>query len=146
MALEDLVQQKEYTGAGYAPVIDYGAWRVAVLNHHPELNPENICALHCHDQTDEVFVLLRGHCLLYIGETDPARPEHTVAIHCIDMQPGRIYNVRRGVWHSHTPSVDASVLLVENRDTDSTNTRERTLTAEQRGTIVDFSGVRRTRP
>jgi hypothetical protein len=28
----DLIEIKEYEEAGYKPVIDYGEWRVAVLN------------------------------------------------------------------------------------------------------------------
>ncbi|TVQ97561.1 MAG: hypothetical protein EA403_14910 [Spirochaetaceae bacterium] len=140
VGLEQLVHQIDYAGEGYAPVVDYGAWRVAVLNFHPELLPQNITAFHCHDQTDEVFVLLSGRCTLHIGETDP--PDRIVAIHCIDMVPGRVYNVRRGTWHSHTLSADAKVLLVENRDTDETNSRELSLTPGQRKDLVALAAAR----
>ena len=140
MGIEHLVQQKEYTGEGYSPVIDYGQWRVAVLNFHPELLPENISRFQCHDETDEVFVLLSGECKLYVAEPPSGQPDRIDAIHCIDMQPQQIYNIRRGIYHSHTPSVDARVLIVENRDTDSTNSREITLTPEQREDLRAFSG------
>lgn len=143
MGIEHLIQQKEFNGEGYLPVIDHGGWRVAILNFHPELLPENISSFHCHDGTDEVFVLLHGRCKLYIGEVDPNQRERLVAIHCIDMQPGKIYNVFCGVWHSHTPSVDAKVLIVESIDTDSSNSREIALTPNQRADLVDFSGAKR---
>lgn len=143
MGIEHLVQQREYTGEGYSPVVDFGSWRVAILNFHPELLPENIEKFHCHDETDEVFVLLQGSCKLYIGEADPDDAGHIIAIHCINMQPGKMYNVKSGVWHSHTPSINAMVLIVENRDTDSSNSREIILTNELRGDLVAFSGVRR---
>jgi mannose-6-phosphate isomerase-like protein (cupin superfamily) len=143
MGIEHLIQQKEYKGEGYSPVIDYGAWRVALLNFHPELLPENITSFHCHDETDEVFVLLQGECKLYIGEADPERPEHLTAIHCIEMQEGKIYNLRRAVWHSHTPGRDAKVLIVENSNTDSSNSRELLLTEHQRSDLVDFAGTGR---
>jgi mannose-6-phosphate isomerase-like protein (cupin superfamily) len=140
MGIEHLLQQTDYNGEGYAPVVDYGAWRVALLNYHLELLPENITAFHCHDRTEEVFVLLQGRCKLYIGEADSPPADRIVAIHCIDMLPGRVYNVRRGVWHSHTPDKDAKVLIVENRDTDSTNSRELPLTDNQRADLVAISG------
>jgi mannose-6-phosphate isomerase-like protein (cupin superfamily) len=149
MGLEHLLQQKEYSGEGYSPVIDYGGWRVALLNFHPELLPENITSFHCHDETDEVFVLLQGECKLYIGEAGPEQQEqqeqqeHLVAIHCIEMQEGRVYNVRCGVWHSHTPGNNAKVLIVENSNTGSSNSRELVLTQEQRADLVDFSGAGR---
>lgn len=140
MGIEHLVQQTQYTGEGYSPVIDYGQWRVAVLNYHPELLPENISQFQCHDETDEVFVLLGGECKLYIAEPPPGDPDRIEAIHCIDMRPQQIYNIRRGVYHSHTPSEDARVLIVENRDTGKTNSREIALTPEQRADLREFSG------
>ncbi len=30
---EKLLEEREYTGEGYSPVVDYGAWRVAILNY-----------------------------------------------------------------------------------------------------------------
>lgn len=140
MSIEHLLQQADYSGEGYSSLVDYGEWRVAFLNYHPELLPENITNFHCHDATEEVFVLLRGRCKLYIGETDPISADRIVAIHCIDMLPGKVYNVRRGVWHSHTPSADAKVLIVENRDTDKSNSRELPLTDSQRADLLAISG------
>ncbi len=39
---KDLLEVKEYADEGYKPVIDYGQWRVAVLNYCDELLPEEI--------------------------------------------------------------------------------------------------------
>ena len=33
---------REYTGPGYKPVIDFGAWRVAILNYLDEIHPAKI--------------------------------------------------------------------------------------------------------
>lgn len=144
MGLNDLVCEADYTEDGYAPIVDYGAWRVAILNYHQELLPENIARMHCHDETDEVFVLLQGQCTLYIGDpcsvpdsADPASAgvNGITAVHCVPMVPHRAYTVRCGVWHSHTVSRDGKVLIVENRDTDDRNSRELHLTEEQRSLI-----------
>jgi mannose-6-phosphate isomerase-like protein (cupin superfamily) len=66
-----------------------------------------------HDQTDEVFVLLEGRCILFLG----AGGDSVTELFAEDMQPLKLYNVKRGTWHSHTLSDDAVVLIVENIDT-----------------------------
>jgi len=57
----------QYTGEGYAPLIDYADWRVAVLRYIDELLPQNLATMQRHDETDEVFVLLAGRCILFLG-------------------------------------------------------------------------------
>jgi hypothetical protein len=37
------------------------------------------------------------------------------------MQAGKIYNIKQGVYHTHTLSQDAKVLIVENQDTNDRN-------------------------
>ena len=125
---ESLLEIRGYTGEGYRPVIDYGAWRVAVLRYVDELLPQNIDKLQRHAETDEVFVLLSGHCILFIG----TRIDRVEEIHAQDMQPLQLYNIKRGTWHTHTLSADATVLIIENRDTSLHNSPEIALSAEQR--------------
>lgn len=124
-----------FDGEGYAPVVDFQAWRVAILNYHPELLPEAIETVHCHDETDEVFTVIEGRCLLILGE--PVEPDGTAlgALHAVELATGTVYTVRRGVWHSHTLDRAGKVLIVENRDTGTANSRELCLTGEQRGTV-----------
>ena len=43
------------------------------------------------------------------------------------MEPLKLYNVKKRGWHTHTLSTDATVLIVENRDTSSSNSSETTL-------------------
>jgi len=138
---EKLLEITEYNGIGYQPLVDYGAWRVAILRYHPELLPENIDNMQRHDETDEVFVLLAGRCILFFGEGGDAISN----ILAEDMQPLKLYNVKRGTWHTHTLSQDACVLIVENVDTTEHNSPKVTLTTEQRQTIIQLAGaVRRS--
>jgi len=123
-----LLEIRTYEEPGYRPLVDHGAWRVAVLNYCDELLPGNLTRLQRHDETDEVFVLLRGRCILFIGDGGDAEAGE---IHPVDMAPGTVYNVKRGVWHSHTLSRDAAVLVVENRDTTLDNSPFCTLSAAQ---------------
>lgn len=124
----DLLEIKEYTKEGYSPVIDFGTWRVAILNYCEELEPQNIHKFQKHEKTDEIFVLLQGECMLYVAEgTDTVG-----AIYSQFMEKNKLYNVKKSTWHSHTLSRDTMVLIVENRDTDLSNSPEIELTEEQR--------------
>lgn len=131
----NLLEISEYAGEGYRPLIDYDRWRVAILRYIDELLPENIGKLQRHDDTDEVFVLLSGRCILFLGEGD----ESVGAIHAQDMQPLKLYNVKRGAWHSHTLDEAATVLIVENRDTRSANSPEVELSAGQRQQLIELT-------
>lgn len=132
---ETLLEIREHTGVGYKPVIDYANWRVAILNFSEELLPEKITALQRHNETDEVFVLLRGRCLLFLGEGG----ETITSIHGQDMLPATIYNVKKGTWHSHTLSKDAMVLVVENRDTTFDNSPFCPLNDDQRAALLQLT-------
>ena len=121
-----------HEGAGYKPLVDYESWRVALLNYGPDLEVAAITRMQRHNETDEVFVLLAGRCLLFTGEGG----ETVERVFAEDLRPGLLYNVRRGVWHHHTLSPDAKVLVVENRDTTYDNSPFTDLTAEQRAELA----------
>ena len=104
-----------FDNEGYAPVVDFQSWRVAMLNYIDELEPQNIDNFQCHSDTDEVFVLLQGRCVLFLAELDEQL--NITNILSYDMQPNRVYNIKRGVYHTHTLTRDAKVLIVENQDT-----------------------------
>lgn len=110
---EELLEVRDHTAEGYKPVIDFNTWRVAVLNYSDSLRPANITSMQRHNDTDEVFVLLRGRCILFLGQGD----DRITLVHAEDMQPLKMYNVKKAAWHTHTLSPDAMVLIVENRDT-----------------------------
>jgi ureidoglycolate hydrolase len=131
----ELLDITEYTGEGYLPLIAYGAWRVAILNTIDELLPENIGKLQRHDNTDEIFVLLKGRCILFVG-TGADRVEEILAE---DMQPLKLYNMKRGTWHTHTLDQEAMVLIIENDDTGPANSPEIELSAEQRAQLAQLT-------
>ncbi len=134
---ESLLEVREYVEAGYRPLIDFGAWRVAILNFSEELRPENLTRMQRHNETDEVFVLLEGRCLLFLGHGK----ESVTQVVAEEMRPGKIYNVKQAVWHTHTLSADAMVLIVENRDTTYDNSPFRDLTEEQRLEIMHLTST-----
>ncbi len=130
-----LLEISQYSGEGYLPLVDYEDWRVAILRYIDELEPQNLTKMQRHNQTDEVFVLLAGRCILFLGEGD----DTVTRIHAQDMEPLKLYNVKRARWHTHTLSKDASVLIVENRDTTTHNSPEIELDPNQRAELVTLT-------
>ena len=114
-----LLEVSEYNTAGYAPVVDFQAWRVAMLNYIDELEPDKIDNFQCHNETDEVFILLSGKCILFCAEVDDKN--NIIDIISWNMEIHKTYNIKRGVYHTHTLSEDAKVLIVENSDTGDHN-------------------------
>lgn len=132
---EKLLEVREHDKEGYLPLVDYESWRVAILNFSDDLLPENIKTMQRHNETDEVFVLLNGRCILFIGDGD----KKVTDIFAENMQPFKIYNVKKSVWHSHTLSRDAKLLIVENRNTTFDNSPFCPLTGMQRKRIADMT-------
>ena len=129
---ETLIEIREHHEPDYKPLIDYQSWRVAVINYTDDLLPEKINRVQKHTETDEVFVLMTGRCILFIGEGE----ESVTKIHAVDMELYKAYNVKKGVWHSHTFSKDARVLIVENCDTVVENSPFVPLSESQCGDVV----------
>ena len=132
---ENLLEIREFKDPGYLPIIDFSDWRVAILNYIDEIRPDQIKRLERHNETDEVFVLLSGQGILFIGEgstgVDAVLPQI--------LESGIIYNVKMGVWHAIVLSHDGSVLIVENRNTASDNSEYSYLSPEQCDFIIRTS-------
>ena len=131
---ERLLQIRDYQGEGFRPLVDFGAWRVAVLRPRADTRADGITMMERHNQTDEVFVLLRGKGVLILGGNGPQLEGVLEA----SMEPGKIYNVRCNVWHAVLLDRDASVLIIENRDTSADNSEYLPLSAAQRSLIREI--------
>lgn len=132
--VENLLEIRRHDGPSYKPLVDFGAWRVAILNFSEDLLPENLTRMQRHNETDEVFVLLAGRCILFVGEgTDTV-----TRMHAVPLEPGGVYNVKQAVWHTHTLSPDAKVLVVENRDTTYDNSPFVPLNEIQRREVMEM--------
>ncbi len=115
---KEILEIKDCDGAGYRPLIDYGAWRVAILRWEPESAPEKITVMERHTQTDEVFVLLAGQARLVLG----GNGKKVSGIEICRMAGEKLYNVRRNAWHTVLMEPGTSILIVENQDTGDNNT------------------------
>ncbi len=134
--IEGLLDIQSHEGQGYKPLVDFANWRVAILNYDPELLPGRLTRMQRHNQTDEVFLLLHGRCILFVGEGT----DSVVRIHAEDLRPHHLYNVRQAVWHTHTLSTDAKVLVVENRDTTYDNSPFTPLSDAQQQQLIRLTG------
>ncbi|OGN93402.1 MAG: hypothetical protein A2Z71_04880 [Chloroflexi bacterium RBG_13_50_21] len=132
---ESWLEIRSYDGDGYKPLIDHGAWRVAILRWEQSMLPEKIEYMERHTQTDEVFVLLKGHATLILGGIGP----QIKGVYQQMMEAGKIYNIKRNVWHSLVLSQDASILIVENQNTGKDNTEYNRISDEIKQSILTTS-------
>ena len=124
---EKLVEVRAYTGEGFLPLVYFKSWRVAVLNYIDEIHPARIDRVERHPETDEVFVLMCGQGILFVGEGEKEAEEIQAQV----MKPGIVYNVKPQTWHTVVLSREASVLIVENADTGEHNSQYARLSPEQ---------------
>lgn len=97
---------------GFHPAVVFEGWKVAVFNSAPNWREENISFLQKHNFSDEVFILLKGECTLILSEEEVPQ-----TMYGVKMEPGKVYNVPKGKWHSHVLGEDTTVIVVENSDT-----------------------------
>ncbi len=63
-------------------------------------------------------------------------------IHTCRLLPGKVYTVKKGVWHTIVLTPQTKVLIVENDNTDERNTEKRLITQEQRTKICTLINVK----
>lgn len=112
---------------GYTPLVAYEAWRVAVLRYCLDVRVDQLVTMQRHLKTDEVFVLMEGNCVLFTGGDG----EHPEEIEWVKMEKNQLYNVKKGVWHTHALDEEGSVLIIENEDTSDDNSPTQALSDNQ---------------
>lgn len=75
---------------------------------------------HKHDDTDDFFLVVSGHLTIHLRDRD------------IELDPGEIFVVPRGVEHCPDADEETEVLLIEPRDTVNTGDAGGEMTAEPR--------------
>ena len=108
----------EYKGIGYEKLFHHQSWRIAILNYIEELEIKNINYVECHTLTDEVFVLLKGEFHLFFAEVEHNEIKGFIMK---SLEPNKVYKIPKGVYHAHTLSQDAQVLIVEEENTSYDN-------------------------
>jgi hypothetical protein len=131
--MDKYVEIGTFSGEGFHPVVEYGSWRVAVLNYSQGNSPDELKSVERHIATDEVFVLLGGRAVLFFGDGLNS-PD---CLFSQTMEYRKTYNVKKSVWHTVALSRDASILVVEDRDTGVGNSDYSLLKREQMDMILE---------
>ena len=132
--VQEQIEQFRYDENGYKSLVFFENWRVAFMNDGPKTTVEGLSYLQKHNETDEVFVLLEGRCVLLLAGFGDKPNEITA----VDMQPNVMYNVKKGAWHTHYFGPGTKVLIVENADTVLSNSPCVDLTPEQKKKIAEL--------
>jgi mannose-6-phosphate isomerase-like protein (cupin superfamily) len=75
---------------------------------------------HKHDETDDFFLVVRGHLTIHLRDRD------------VELDPGELFVVARGVEHCPDATEDTEVLLIEPAGTPNTGDAGGEMTAEPR--------------
>ena len=119
----------EYTfeGEGMTRVFENEKWMVGIKNWKPMNDIANINCLERHNETDELFILLNGKCtLLFANET-----ENGLKIEAVPMEPLKVYDIPRSLWHNTVTQKDTKLALIEDSSTGSANSDNLDLTEAQ---------------
>ena len=112
------IQQFEYKDAGLTRVFENEKWMVGIKNWKPANDIANIDCLERHNGTDELFVLLAGKCVL-LSANETANGGLEIA--ATAMEPLKVYNIPRSLWHNTVTMKDTKLILVEDSATGSGN-------------------------
>lgn len=108
------VETFDYRDIGYQKLFHHQNWRVAVLNYIDELEIDQIQYVEAHALTDEVFVLLEGECYLLFADVKEGKIND---FKCVNMEKNVVYKIPQGIYHTHTLSKDAHLLIIEEENT-----------------------------
>jgi mannose-6-phosphate isomerase-like protein (cupin superfamily) len=117
------VEVLDWKGQGFRPLVKFEGWIVALMNWEQRFDLSGVGDVERHTETDEVFVLTHGNSVLFVVIGDD--------LQAYDMEPGKIYNVTKGTWHSVIGTKETTWLIVESTNTSSKNTNHRHLTKNE---------------
>lgn len=106
-----MIRVFSHSSDGFKVAVESGEWKVGVLRYNERFS--KLGEMERHMLTDEVFVLVLGSATLYTDAEEK------------NMEQGVVYTIPAAVWHHIVVSEDATVLVVENRNTSIENTEKK---------------------
>ncbi|MBN2860428.1 MAG: hypothetical protein JXK93_09220 [Sphaerochaetaceae bacterium] len=110
-----MIEQRQYAGEGLSLVYDEGEWVIGIKNYKTANDISALGTLERHNLTDESFVLLEGSCTLLTFDE-----EHSSLTYC-SMEPGSVYTISRGIWHTTVMRRETKMILIERSGTTLAN-------------------------
>ncbi len=105
-----MIDIKEHKDDGFRVMLESGEWKIGFLRYNERFS--KFAEMEKHLLTDESFILLSGSATLHTEKEQ------------IEMKPETLYTVPAREWHHIVVSPDATVMVVENRDTSRENTKK----------------------
>ncbi len=104
---------KKYSdiGTGFFPTVISDTWQLCYVNPCEQYGELKV--LKKHNDTDEVFVLLKGKAWLYTYENE--------CVAAISMTPHVFYNIEKGTWHHLKINEGSLLIAAENKNVSSDN-------------------------
>jgi ureidoglycolate hydrolase len=121
------IKSYEFGEAGLSRVYENEKWMVGIKNWKPANDHANIECLERHNETDELFVLVSGRCVLLFADEKDGELEIGATV----MEPMKVYNIPRSLWHNTVTMKDTKLILIEDSSTSSKNSDVLTLDAGQ---------------
>lgn len=121
------IKSYEFGEAGLSRVYENEKWMVGIKNWKPANDHANIDCLERHNETDELFVLISGRCVLLFADEKGGELEIGATV----MEPMKVYNIPRSLWHNTVTMKDTKLILIEDSSTSSKNSDVLTLDAGQ---------------
>jgi len=115
----------EFNDQGFKVLMHYDNWRVAILNYIDDCKLEGLRYVEAHQETDEVFVLLEGNATLVFADIND---DKIIKVNTIKLEKNKVYNIKKGIYHTQLLSTDAKLLIVEAKDTGDSNSLKHYLT------------------
>ena len=121
------IESYEFAKEGMGRVYENEKWTVGIKNWKPANDISGINCFERHNKTDELFVLLSGACTLITAEEENGG----LKIEALKMEPFRVYNIPRSLWHNTVTVKDTKMILIEDVSTSMDNSDILDMTPEQ---------------
>jgi len=121
------IKVTDFSGEGMNRVYENGKWMVGIKNWKPANDISGIDCLERHNETDELFILLSGTCILLSANETGGKLD----IHALKMEPFKVYNIPATLWHNTITRKDTKLALIEDSSTGSGNSNVMNLNDEQ---------------
>jgi mannose-6-phosphate isomerase-like protein (cupin superfamily) len=129
-----LIEEYNYSGVGYNPYFITEHWQVAKLNPLSGHGVDEINSVEVHQDTDEVFILLKGTAVLIARVVN----ENKTTFEVQKMESGISYNIPKGLYHNIAMKSDAEIIIVEKSNTHLNDVSHSTLSEEQQKELYEL--------
>ena len=109
-----MLHEKKAEKEGFDIVFKNEKFKCAFIKHSKAYSFGKVYEMKRHNETDEIFVLLKGKAVMLTMEEGKFLET--------ELEKNTAYSVQSGTWHYLALSGDAQVFVTENADTDSSNT------------------------